>query len=111
MVNPVLPGESCMSEPHIAAELAPRIAVAIRDGFEDYHARFAGVTARARQRFEQRDWAGARQDAVERIALYDLCVAEQMDALRRLAGEAIGERALWLQVHAQYSALLQGLID
>jgi isocitrate dehydrogenase kinase/phosphatase len=30
-----------------------------------------------------------------------------MDALR-LAGEAIGERALWLQVHARYSALLQG---
>jgi isocitrate dehydrogenase kinase/phosphatase len=52
--------------------------------FEQYHARFAAITARARQRFEQRDWAGARQDAVERIALYDLCIAEQMDALRRL---------------------------
>ena len=63
---------------------------------------------RARQRFEQRDWAGARRDAVERIALYDLCIAEQMDALRRLAGEAIGERALWLQVHARYSELLRG---
>ncbi|HFF3761304.1 bifunctional isocitrate dehydrogenase kinase/phosphatase [Stenotrophomonas maltophilia] len=100
-----------MSEPDIAAELASRIAGAIRDGFEQYHARFAAITARARQRFEQRDWAGARQDAVERIALYDLCIAEQTDALRRLAGEAIGERALWLQVHARYSALLQGLID
>lgn len=100
-----------MSEPDIAAVLAPRIAGAIRDGFEQYHARFAAITARARQRFEQRDWAGARQDAVERIGLYDLCIAEQMDALRRLAGEAIGERALWLQVHARYSALLQGLID
>lgn len=100
-----------MSRPDIAAELAPRIAVAIRDGFEQYHARFGAITARARQRFEQRNWAGARQDAVERIALYDLCIAEQMDALRRLAGDAIGERVLWLRVHARYSALLQGLID
>ncbi|KAG0920553.1 hypothetical protein G6F32_015541 [Rhizopus arrhizus] len=86
MVKPVLSGEPCMSEPDIAAELASRIAGAIRDGFEQYHARFAAITARARQRFEQRDWAGARQDAVERSALYALCIAEQMDALRRLAG-------------------------
>ncbi|HAI45149.1 MAG TPA: bifunctional isocitrate dehydrogenase kinase/phosphatase, partial [Stenotrophomonas sp.] len=100
-----------MSQPDIVADLAPRIAVAIRDGFEDYHARFAAITARARLRFEQRDWTAARQDAVERIALYDLCIAERMDALRRMAGDAIGVRALWLQVHAHYSALLQGLID
>ncbi|PAM47444.1 bifunctional isocitrate dehydrogenase kinase/phosphatase, partial [Acinetobacter baumannii] len=100
-----------MSKPDIAAELAPRIAGAIRDGFEQYHTRFAVITARARKRFEQRDWAAALHDAVERIALYDLCIAEQMDALRRLAGDAVSERALWLQVHAHYSALLQGLID
>ncbi|MGO4554373.1 isocitrate dehydrogenase kinase/phosphatase AceK regulatory subunit, partial [Stenotrophomonas sp. 2YAF22] len=100
-----------MSDPVTATELAPRIADAIRDGFEQYHARFAAITARARVRFQQRDWAAARHDAVERIALYDQCIAEQMDALRRLAGDAISERALWLQVHAHFSALLQGLID
>jgi isocitrate dehydrogenase kinase/phosphatase len=100
-----------MSDPVTATELAPRIAEAIRDGFEQYHARFAAITARARARFQQRDWAAARHDAVERIALYDQCIAEQMDALRRLAGDAISERALWLQVHAHFSALLQGLID
>jgi isocitrate dehydrogenase kinase/phosphatase len=83
-----------MSEPDTVADLASRIAVAIAAGFEDYHARFAAITARARQRFEQRDWVGARQDAVERIALYDLCIAGQMDALRRLAGERSGARAV-----------------
>ncbi|KAG1478141.1 hypothetical protein G6F54_014012 [Rhizopus delemar] len=49
MVKPVLSGEPCMSEPDIAAELASRIAGAIRDGFEQYHARFAAITARARR--------------------------------------------------------------
>ena len=56
---------------------ADALARLIRDGFEDYHARFAAISRRARLRFEQRDWAGARQDAVERIGLYDQCIAEQ----------------------------------
>ena len=56
-----------MSEPDTVADLASRIAGAIHAGFEQYHARFAAITARARQRFEQRDWVGARRDAVGRL--------------------------------------------
>ncbi|MCC7634275.1 bifunctional isocitrate dehydrogenase kinase/phosphatase [Stenotrophomonas rhizophila] len=91
--------------------LAARLAMLIRDGFEAYHARFAAVTRRARERFQARDWAGARQDAVERIGLYDRCIAETVDALRRAAGDAVGTRALWRQVHPAYALLLDGLID
>ena len=90
---------------------ADALARLIRDGFEDYHARFAAISRRARQRFEQRDWAGARQDAVERIGLYDQCIAETVDALRRVASGDIGERALWLQIRSAYAVLLAGLID
>lgn len=93
------------------ASLEALIAVAIREGFEDYHARFAAVTARAKVRFEMHQWDASRQDAVERIGLYDTCIASCMDTLRRLAGESIGDRLLWLQVHAHYAGLLQGLID
>ena len=93
------------------SSLAPRVAAVIHDGFEDYHARFAAITSRARLRFQQRQWAQARQDAVERIALYDQCIATCLDRLRRLADEAIGTRALWLQVHADYAALIEGQID
>ena len=46
-------------------EPAHAIATCIRDGFLDYHARFAAITRRARQRFEQRDWMAARDDAVQ----------------------------------------------
>lgn len=91
--------------------LAAALAVLVRDGFEHYHACFAAVTRRARQRFETRDWAGARADAVERIGLYDQCIAQTVDALRRAAGEAIGTRTLWLQVRHAYALLLDGLID
>lgn len=91
--------------------LAARLAARIRDGFEDYHARFAGVTRRARVRFETRDWNGARQDAVERIGLYDRCVAETVDVLRRAAREAVGERTLWLHIRSAYAGLVSGLID
>lgn len=90
---------------------ASALAVLIRDGFEAYHARFATITRRARSRFEQRDWTGARQDAVERIGLYDICIAETMAALRRAAGEAVGTRAVWLEVRQAYALLVDGLID
>ncbi len=87
------------------------LAELIRDGFEAYHARFAAVTQRARVRFETRDWAGARGDAVERIGLYDQCIAQTVDALRRAAGDAVGTRALWLRIRQAYALLLDGLID
>ena len=90
---------------------APALAALIRDGFEAYHARFAAITRRARLRFETRDWNGARQDAVERIALYDACIAGTVHALRRAAGDAVGQRALWLQVRQVYACEVDGLID
>ncbi len=99
-----------MSQNVVPAVSEP-IAGAIYAGFEHYHAAFAGITARARRRFETRDWAAARADAVERIGLYDTCIAACMLELRRLAGDAIGDRALWLQVRTRYAALIDGLID
>jgi len=96
---------------HDEEALASRLAALVRDGFEDYHARFAEVTRRARVRFETRDWAGARHDAVERIGLYDQCVARTVDGLRRAAGEAVGQRSLWLKVRVAYARLICRLID
>ncbi len=95
----------------IEPPLPTALATLIREGFVTYHARFAVITRRARQRFESRDWTAARQDAVERIGLYDLCIAETVDALRRSAGEVIGERGLWLQVRGAYAAMIEALID
>jgi len=92
-------------------DLAIAGATLLHDGFADYHARFADVTRRARQRFEMRDWAAARLDAVERIELYDLCVAESSAQLRALLGAQADDRALWHRLRNDYAALIAPLID
>ncbi len=100
-----------VADSHDEVALAASLALRVRGGFEDYHARFASVTRRARVRFETRDWGGAQADAVERIGLYDRCIAETVDALRRTAGEWVGRRSLWLQVHDVYAGLVGPLVD
>ena len=91
--------------------LAETCARLIRDGFVDYDARFDEVTRRARLRFERRDWAGSREDAVERIELYDRCVAETSALLEsRLQGDA-ADRALWSSVRDRYAALIADQLD
>ncbi|MFT4198771.1 MAG: bifunctional isocitrate dehydrogenase kinase/phosphatase [Pseudoxanthomonas sp.] len=90
-----------------AATLARQIA----EAFADYHARFAAITRRARRRFEQRDWAGDRADAIERIELYDQCVAQARLRLQALLGERAFDHGLWKAIRACYGALVEGQID
>jgi isocitrate dehydrogenase kinase/phosphatase len=94
-----------------STDLAQRAAALLRDGFADYHARFAAITQRARRRFEERDWAAARSDAVERIELYDRCVAEASTRLAELLGAQAGERALWRLIRDGYAELVAELLD
>jgi isocitrate dehydrogenase kinase/phosphatase len=91
--------------------LAEQGAALLRDRFADYHARFAEVTRRARARFEARDWAGARTDAVERIELYDRCVAEASERMQALLGDAAADRLLWNRIRDGYARLIEPLID
>ncbi|MEJ1097422.1 MULTISPECIES: bifunctional isocitrate dehydrogenase kinase/phosphatase [unclassified Pseudoxanthomonas] len=90
---------------------ADTIARLIHDAFADYHARFADITRRAKQRFETRDWAGARVDAVDRIELYDQCVAECALRLQSVLLGQAHDRALWSQVRDHYDRLIGELID
>ncbi|MEO8159820.1 MAG: bifunctional isocitrate dehydrogenase kinase/phosphatase [Arenimonas sp.] len=91
--------------------LADGCALAIRDAFADYHARFAQITRRARGHFEQRDWPAARADAVARIALYDRCVQEISQALEGHLGARAQERGLWSGIRDRYAALVAPLLD
>ncbi|WP_411833532.1 bifunctional isocitrate dehydrogenase kinase/phosphatase [Pseudoxanthomonas mexicana] len=90
---------------------ADAIARLIHDAFADYHARFGEITRRARPRFEAMDWAGARADAVERIALYDQCIAECALRLQSALLEAAHDRALWSAARDAFERLVAGLID
>lgn len=91
-------------------EPAP-IAALIRDAFADYHARFGEITRRAKRRFETRDWAGAREDAVERIELYDQCIAECMLRLQAVLHSAAHDRVLWAAIRNSFARLIDGQID
>ena len=79
-----------------------------REGFEHYHAAFAGLTARARQHFEQADWSAARADAVARISLYDQCITHTIEALGM---QARMDRDTWAKVRDCYAGQIQNLID
>src|SRR5690606_12904566 len=96
---------------HRAMVQPEAIAQVVRDAFDDYHARFAAISRRARQRFEQRDWAGARADAAERLDLYDLCIDECRHRLAAMLGLHAHDRALWAQVRDHYAASIDGAID
>ncbi len=92
-------------------DIAMQAAVQLRDAFSDYHQRFREITQRAPQRFLQRDWAGARDDAVERIELYDLSVAETAKALASRLGAQASDRRLWAQIRSHYAQLIAPLLD
>jgi isocitrate dehydrogenase kinase/phosphatase len=91
--------------------LARGCAADLRDRFADYNARFRAVTQRARLRFETRDWAGARADAVERIELYDRCVTETTTHLQLKLGPRADDKALWAAIRIEYAQLIDPLLD
>ena len=93
------------------SDVSRTAAQAIREGFEHYHARFSDITRRARTRFQQHDVAGLRCDLVERIDLYDECIAATDARLRETLGERARDRALWQAIRADFANGVSGLLD
>jgi isocitrate dehydrogenase kinase/phosphatase len=91
--------------------LARAGAEAIRHGFESYQGERARLTPRARGRFEARDWAGAQQDARERLDLRDQVVHETVGVVRAELGGAAHERAVWQAMKDRYEALQEARPD
>jgi isocitrate dehydrogenase kinase/phosphatase len=91
--------------------LARSCAADLRDRFADYNTRFRELTRRARGRFETRSWAAARIDAVDRINLYDQCVAETTTHLAERLGPRAEDRALWAAIKVHYENLIAPLLD
>ena len=97
--------------PQADAELAESCASDLRDAFADYKARFRAISQRAKRRFERREWTAARLDAIERIELYDVCVAETSRRLEAELGERVGDKGLWSRVRDRYAELISPLLD
>lgn len=100
-----------MTESATDSALAASIASCIAQGFEDYHRDFAQISRRARERFQRRDWTAAKADAVERIELYDVCVAQCRTQLDQLLQGSSELQLLWRQVKQDFAGLIEGRID
>jgi isocitrate dehydrogenase kinase/phosphatase len=96
-----------MSENH-AADLAARFTL---EAFDAFNTAFSAITRRARQRFEQRDWAGSRRDASERLDAYENALAEVAERLERSLGPAAREAVLWTAARSRYQGLIAGRYD
>ena len=88
------------------APQAYAIAKAMLDGFNRHYRLFRTESARAKHRFETRDWLGQQRAQRERIEFYDLRVKE---CLMRLMKEFQADEqpmGVWEQVKLHYIGLL-----
>jgi len=86
--------------------LASGAAAAICEAFTIYHEEFNRISRLARARFEQHDWKGAQQDALERLDLRSRILTEVVGHLRELLAESASDRAVWSGMKAAFSELI-----
>ena len=86
--------------------LASGAAAAICEAFTIYHEEFNRISRLARARFEQRDWKGAQQDALERLDLRSRILIEVVAHLRELLAESASDRAVWSGMKTAFSELI-----
>ena len=79
-------------------------ATLLARAYQRYRNTFLVITAKAKHRFETRDWNGVHQDVLRRTALYDseidLCRAQLKDQL----GAEIGSPSTWAAMEKAYEA-------
>ena len=77
---------------------------AISDAYYDFSQKFKALTARAKIRFESRDWPGMASDAADRLALYSKSSRTTADEVAVILGDRLLDRGVWVAMKAAYSA-------
>ncbi|MGE0097935.1 MAG: bifunctional isocitrate dehydrogenase kinase/phosphatase [Hydrogenophaga sp.] len=88
------------------APQAYAIAKAMLDGFNRHYRLFRAESARAKHRFESRDWLGQQRAQRERIEFYDLRVKECVMRLMKEFEADQQPMSVWEQVKLHYIGLL-----
>ncbi|MGA9524103.1 MAG: bifunctional isocitrate dehydrogenase kinase/phosphatase [Myxococcaceae bacterium] len=91
------------------ASLARWGAGMIRAAFDEYLARFRGITGRARRRFEARDWRGHQRDARERLDVVTEVLWATMLRLRTQFGDGVRDKRLWMKMRSLYADMVREL--
>jgi isocitrate dehydrogenase kinase/phosphatase len=84
----------------IAAENAA--ASRIRESFEAYSADFTAISARAKSRFEKREWNGVLEDAAERLGLYHQHLNAIEAVLSVLMAKRLFDYLSWETIKREY---------
>ncbi|HEX2915555.1 MAG TPA: bifunctional isocitrate dehydrogenase kinase/phosphatase [Chloroflexia bacterium] len=93
------------------SRLANLGAQAIYEAFDTFQRQFKTITGQAKQRFENREWAGALADASERLELYKKIVDRlKLDMLELLDGRT-DDKLVWASIKAVYSGLIENRED
>ncbi|HVG07117.1 MAG TPA: bifunctional isocitrate dehydrogenase kinase/phosphatase [Thermoanaerobaculia bacterium] len=79
--------------------------------FDEHRQRVQAITRRVQQRFERCDWAGIRQDTVERLGLHSRNVDRICEVLGEQLGERLRDRSLWAGLKEAYTATILGRND
>jgi isocitrate dehydrogenase kinase/phosphatase len=88
------------------SRLAALCSEQIGQAFVQYQSRFRDLSARARQRFLDRDWPGSYADAGERLHLYTAEIDRLASSVSGLMGERLQDRRVWMATKAVYSAFI-----
>ena len=84
------------------ADLAARLTL---ESFDAFNSAFQTITRRRQQRFELKDWQGARRDASERLDLYENVLDEASVKLDHALGGRAREQALWAVAKLRFAVL------
>ena len=86
--------------------LANLAASVIYEALNTYHARYKGITQRARLRFKNRDWLSMQRDATERLNLYKEVVDQFEKRIKYLLWRRSRRKKIWEQIKAIYSKMI-----
>jgi isocitrate dehydrogenase kinase/phosphatase len=95
-----------MSPTRLDSSLALEMAQAMLDGFHRHYQLFRSESARAKARFDTRDWHGQQRAQRERIQFYDQRVSECFARLQEEFQAGQQPMEVWHQVKLHYIGLL-----
>ncbi|CAB1062568.1 Isocitrate dehydrogenase phosphatase (EC /kinase (EC [Olavius sp. associated proteobacterium Delta 1] len=91
--------------------IATLAANVIYEALNTYHARYKGITQRAKLRFKNRDWQSMQRDAAERLNLYKDVVDHIERRIKYLLAGRAQNKQVWEHIKATYSGMIAGNDD
>ena len=90
---------------------ATQVAKLILEAFDCFNTSFKELTGRAKQRFEEKNWQGGREDSNERLDLYEKSLDLIAFHLNKILGESGEDLSTWIAAKRQFGSLVSARYD